>query len=193
MENDKIEKAFKETSLGWKVDVFYLLLQAVSIIMTDIDEELKKAGSAFQREKKMQVNRLLKCHKDAERYFDAIGVDSSMFDAVGQNSKRYDNAMADAFELVREILLYVDRSATDEGFYSIFRFMRSLPTSGRFTEKDIARFDFKRPWITGPGDRVRTERYGDGTVEFKGNGNNWVVRMDDGTQRVLEEKSLTLI
>lgn len=183
---DKIEKAFKETSLGWLVDVFYLLLQAVSIVMEDIDERLRDAESHFQREKKMQVNRLLKCLKDAERYFNDIGVDSSMFEAVDKNVKRYDNAMADAFELVREILLYVDRSATVDGFYSIFRFMRSLPSSGRFTEADLSRFDFKRPWVTGPGDRVRT-KYGDGTIEFQANGNNWVIRMDDGTQRVLNE------
>ena len=143
--DERIEKAFKETSLGWKVDVFYMMLQGVSILMTDIDDELKRAGSHFKREKKMQVNRLIKCLCDAERYFDDIGVDMSMFEAVGGSTKRYDNAMADAFELVREVLLYVDRSATEEGFSSIFRFMRSLPGSGRFSEDDIARFDFKRP------------------------------------------------
>ena len=60
--------------------------------------------------------------------------------AVGEDARAYSNIIADANELIRLVLLYVDRSHNEDGYYSIFRHLRSLPEGGCFPEWYISRF-----------------------------------------------------
>lgn len=56
----------------------------------------------------------------------------------------YDDFNADSCELIRLILLYVDRTAKNNENYSrVFKTLRMLPSSGLFTDADIARFKQK--------------------------------------------------
>lgn len=174
------------------VNTMYVMILGVDILQNEIDKELRKSKEKFNREKRLAYNRFMKCMQDAWHWYEKFGVTESVWEASNRNVSVYDSVRADANELLREILLYIDRSHTNTGFQSIFRFLRQLPEQGLFTSDDIARFEFARPWVVGVGDRVDT-KFGKGTISVKGNNNSWVINMDDGTQRVLEEKELKQI
>lgn len=56
----------------------------------------------------------------------------------------YDDFNADSCELVRLILLYVDRTAKNNDNYAkVFKTLRMIPSCGLFEDKDIARFKQK--------------------------------------------------
>lgn len=56
----------------------------------------------------------------------------------------YDAFAADANELCRLLLLYVDRCASSsEGYAKVFKLLRTLPTSGVFSDEDVARYKLK--------------------------------------------------
>lgn len=56
----------------------------------------------------------------------------------------YDDFNADSCELIRLILLYVDRTAkNNENYSKVFKTLRMLPSSGLFEDKDITRFKQK--------------------------------------------------
>ena len=190
---ESVEKSRKMTSLDMLVNVMYNMLMGVDILQEEIDKELKKVGEGFHREKRQAFNRYKKLMEDAYKQYEKFGVTESIWEATRENASRFDGFRADANELLREIILYIDRAHYDDSFYKIFRFLRSLPPGGLFTEADVERFDFKRPWICGKGDRVRSDRYGDGTLDINTNSDNWVVNFDDGTQRVLKENQFKQI
>ena len=62
----------------------------------------------------------------------------------GGNSKAYDGFHEDANELVRLVMLYVDRTArNNDGFAKVFKTLRQLPSNGFFKDEDISHFKMK--------------------------------------------------
>ena len=56
----------------------------------------------------------------------------------------YDDFNSDSCELIRLILLYVDRTAKNNDNYAkVFKTLRMMPSCGLFEDKDIARFKQK--------------------------------------------------
>lgn len=190
---DSVETARKLSSLDMLVNVMYNMLMGVDILQEEIDQELNKVGEHFHFEKRQAFNKYKKLMQDAYKQYEKFGVTDSIWEATGENANRFDDFRADANELLRMIVLYVDRAHYVESFYKIFRFLRSLPPGGLFTEEDVERFEFKRPWVCGKGDRVRSQLFGDGTLEMNTNGDNWLVNFDDGMQRILRENQFKQI
>jgi hypothetical protein len=188
MATDNIER----TPLGWEINVLYLMLQATSILIEDIDQQLQRNRDMFNREKKMYFKNYERCVNQARHWLEEFGLDTSCWDAVGQDSRAYTNIIADANELIREVLLYIDRSHCETGYYDIMRFLRSMPENGLFPEKFIARFNFKHEWVPGKGDRVHTLNHGDGTIDLKVN-DSYIINLDSGGQTVLKESHFKLI
>lgn len=183
----------KETPLGWLVNLLHLMLQASTVLVEDIDQQLRLKGEHFKKEKKQYIKNYTRCIEQARYWIEKFGLDTSCWEAVKEDSRAYSNIIADANELIRVAMLYVDRAHTEEGYYKIFRFLRSLPENGIFPEKYIGRFQMHHVWVPGPGDKVHTNNYGNGVLELKTNGDNWIIRMDDGSQRVLKESQFKLI
>ena len=183
----------ERTPLGWEVSILHVMLQAVDVIIEDIDQQLHAQSASFRQDKKMYFKHYQRCIEQARGYLEKFGLDTSCWEAVGKDSRRYSNIIADANEMVRLILLYVDRSHTEENYYNIFRFLRSLPENGIFPERFIGRFNMHHEWVPGVGDRVHTEHRGDGTLACKGNGKAWVINLDSGGQTVLNEDQFKLI
>lgn len=188
--NNKTED--KHPPLNWLINVLHLMLQATTVLVEDIDQQLHAQGSRFHREKKQYIKNYARCLEQAIYWMDKFGLDSSCWKAVGEDGRAYSNIIADANELIRLVMLYTDRAHTDDGYYKIFRFLRSLPEGGVFPEWYIARFIMHHVWIPGNGDRVHTTNHGDGTISAKVN-NAYVVDLDSGGQVVLEEKHFKLI
>jgi hypothetical protein len=189
---NELEKRAKDTPLGWRINLYFILLQCISILMEKIDSELKQFGSTFRQDKKYAYGQYVALQKKAQVWLDKINVDGAFWDATYHNARRYDNSIADANELIREMMLYIDRSWSQENFYKIFRFLRQLPSGDRFPEEEIAKYNFKRPWVIGIDDRVKTE-FGDGTIIAEGNKNSWVINLDNGAQKVLDESQFEQI
>lgn len=56
----------------------------------------------------------------------------------------YDGFNGAACELVRLIMLHIDRTANDKNAYAqVFRTLRKLPSKGVFDDKDVARYKLK--------------------------------------------------
>lgn len=182
----------KHPPLNWAVNVLHLLLQATTVLVEDIDVQLRIKGERFHREKKNYLKNYAKCLEQATYWIDKFGLDASCWEAVGEDSRAYSNVVADANELIRLIMLYVDRAHSEEGYEKIFRFLRSLPEQGIFPESYIARYRMKHVWVPGKGDRVSTKNHGDGTISMKVNG-NYVIDLDSGGQTVLNESQFQII
>ena len=46
-----------ETPMGWEVNVLHLMLQATTVLVEDIDQQLHYQGEKFHREKKKKRQR----------------------------------------------------------------------------------------------------------------------------------------
>jgi hypothetical protein len=76
--------------------------------------------------------------------FDALYDAKNGQKTIGSAVAAYDGFDSDALELIRLVLLYIDRTAkNDENYAKVFKTLRMLPSSGLFTDSDIARFKQK--------------------------------------------------
>ena len=176
-----------------EVTLLYELASAIDILINDVDARLRSSGYSFTREKKMYFGRFAKSVKEAAVWLEKIGIDRVLWNASEENFATYDNCLADAFELLRFIFLYIDRSHSDEGMEAIYRHMSNLPKMDIFPDEFIEDFDFARPYVYGAGDRVMTEDYGECTIVAPGNEYNWVVRLQDGTEKVIHQNKIRLL
>lgn len=72
-----------------------------------------------------------------------LGRDENNPDAPG-NSSALDGFNEDANEVVRLVLLFIDRTArNNDGYAKVFKTLRQLSSAGIFTDEDIARFKMK--------------------------------------------------
>lgn len=72
-----------------------------------------------------------------------LGRDEDNPDAPG-NPSALDGFNEDANEVVRLVLLFIDRTArSNDGYAKVFKTLRQLPSSGIFNDEDIARFKMK--------------------------------------------------
>lgn len=176
-----------------EVTLLYELATALDILVYDIDQMLSRTGHSFSREKKMQFRAYAKSVKDATYYLDKLGVERALWRAAQENYTVADNCLADAYELIRIIMLYIDRSHNDASFRSIYRHMSNLPQTGIFPDGYINRFEFARPYVYGAGDRVMTE-LGEAEIMAPGNNDKWVVKLKkDGKQVIVNEDTIKLL
>lgn len=183
----------KNTPVENEVTLLYELAGTMDILLDDIDRMLSKVGHSFTGEKKRQFKGFTQAIKNATYYLDKIGLDRVLWKATNENYKAYDNAVADSYELIRFLMLYIDRSHSEDGFQSIYRHMSNLPKMGIFPDGYISRFEFARPYVYGAGDRVMTEEYGECVIAAPGNDFNWLVRLPDGTQKVVHQDTIKLL
>lgn len=192
MTNDIDISQIANTPVENEVTLLYELATALDILVYDIDQMLSRTGHSFSREKKWLFNAYAKSVKDATYYLDKLGVERVLWRASNENFAVADNCTADAYELIRIIMLYIDRSHKDEAvFQSIYRHMSNLPKTGIFPDGYINRFEFARPYIYGAGDRVMTDK-GEGVIQAPGNGGNWVVKIGD-KQEIVNEVNIKLL
>jgi hypothetical protein len=184
----------ERTPLGWLVNLLYIMSQSMDILVEDIDYQLRLQGEHFKKEQKRAFNTYTRKQREAAYWMhDVIKIDDAFWEATDRNSRRYSNSVADAHELLRATLLYMDRSHTEKGYYQIMRFLRGLPQGGIFPEKTISRFEFNRAWVYERGDRVHNENHGDGSLDLDLGNGNWQVALDSGGKVILNESTFKLI
>lgn len=187
------DKTKNPSPMEWAVNVLHMMLQASSVLIEDIDMQLAAQGSKFKREKKVYFKHYQRCIEQARGFMEKFGLDTSCWEACGEDSRAYSNVIADANELIRVILLYVDRAHSENGYYDIVRFLRQMPENGLFPEWYIARFNMHHEWVPGKGDRVHTANHGDGVIDQKLLNGSYIINLDSGGQTVLNEDHFKLI
>lgn len=74
---NELEKRAKDTPLGWRINLYFILLQCISILMEKIDSELKQFGSTFRQDKKYAYGQYVALQKKAQVWLDKINVDGA--------------------------------------------------------------------------------------------------------------------
>ena len=189
-------KKTSETPLGWLVVLMFILLQAAEVMVEDIDNQIRSisANDGFDPKKKYYLRNYFDAMKKARHWiYNMLDIDGIIWGATDANSKRYSNVIADANEIIRVLMYYLDRAHAPGAHDKIVHLLRAMPTNGLFAQDYIDRFNMEHEWVFMPGDRIHSESHGDGTLDFNTTGDNWNIRFDDGTQTILSEKQFQLI
>ena len=186
----------EESPLGWEINLLWMFLQSASILVEDIDMQLKiktNSTSGFIHEKKKYIKNYERCLKEAEQWMLKFGLDNETYNAVGGHSGMYSNTVASANELIRMAMLHIDRAHCEGGSYRTFKALRALPSSGIFPDKYIDRFQMKYVVVPEIGDRVLTTNHGQGVLLLHVGGKNWNVRLADNKEIVLNESQFKVL
>lgn len=197
------EKTIDATPLGWEVDLLFYFAHAATILTEDIDRQLKNmygSKDGFIHQKKKWIGNYNDCIdgaieklRQAGEWMEKVDPDGATFEAVGNHSVRYSNALAYANEFIRFNMLYMDRAQDEAASQKIFKFLRSLPESGVFPERFLERFRMKLQIVPEAGDRVLTTNHGQGVLLLHVGNKNWNVKLADGSERILNESNFKLL
>lgn len=148
MTQEEINKIINASTLPLKENLLYILAEKMRTLRNDIEADIQTLRMMY-RTNQIDVDR--KVFREFEDYVMLTQRAKLIFDKVfdvqmdnGLNWKDKDRLREDANELLRLDLLFIDRAALDlDHANSIFKYIRSLPSSGIISEKEIARFNFK--------------------------------------------------
>ena len=187
----------------WEVDLLYLFAHAATKLATDIDFQLKlKFGNkdGFVKKKRKALEEHENCIKNAriwlqkasEAMNNDFNLEQSTYESAEKRSGVYTNVIASANELIRASMLVVDRGFCDGGQAWVFKRLRSLPANGLFPDSFIDRFQMKYQIIPEKGDRVHNDNHGYGTLLLHTGNGNWNIKLDSGSEIILNEKQFKL-
>ena len=137
MENNNLKQ------ISVEVNVIYMMSLAMDLIIRDIDWRMLKNREMFKHEKKQMFTRFTKTVRDACIIQEMITQD--IFEADEKhNFKNVQIWQEEANELSRLMLMYADRSASEEVVNEIFSYIRTLPSEGIVDEKMLDAFRLKK-------------------------------------------------
>lgn len=130
--------------LGNRIKLMYGVAFVLDLLVNDVSYVLdKKYAIAFSQMKKKYFKAMIAAAKAVDVNYEAFANLDWEGCADGDYSK-LDEYREDANELLRFIMMYVDRGATAEGMAKIWSFLESLPSSDIFPKEVIDRFNMRR-------------------------------------------------
>ena len=157
---DKIRADIDNSTIPDMLKVLYLMANATELLSSQSFLRIKavfaKHGFVVRENELLSgINQYCKLIRQATyQFFEridpqitnatwGIGRDENNPDAPG-NSSALDGFNEDANEIVRLVLLFIDRTArNNDGFSKVFKTLRQLPSAGIFNDEDITRFKMK--------------------------------------------------
>lgn len=154
---DKIRADIDNSTIPDMLKVLYLMANATELLSSQSFLRIKavfaKHGFVVRENELLSgINQYCKLIRQATyQFFEridpqitnatwGIGRDENNPDAPG-NSSALDGFNEDANEIVRLVLLFIDRTArNNDGFSKVFKTLRQLPSAGIFNDEDITRF-----------------------------------------------------
>ena len=155
-----IRKDIENSTIPEQLKVLYLMANATEILSQQSFQRIKAVFARHgmltkENDLLTGINQYCKFTKMASyQFFERIdpqiinatwgmGRDEDNPDAPG-NPDALDGFNEDANEIVRLVLLYIDRTArNNEAFAKVFKTLRQLPSSGLIHDDDISRFKMK--------------------------------------------------
>lgn len=139
----KSEKRINAASalVGNELKLAYNLAQAVDILLASVARRLSAFGG-MKREKKMAFSQFRKAVESAAYWFDRA-FEGDLEAATCGEWLKLDGYRQDANELIRVMMLYIDRTTTYKTYGELVKHMEDMPEGGIFSAGDIARFNFK--------------------------------------------------
>lgn len=140
-----------------EVNLLYMMTQSFDLILRDVERRIELTGRneegkivTFRHDKKKQFREYLDSIKDivarihrSEALNEVITQDIYA-ESAKNNYKSVSIWQQEANELARLLLLYADKSTTDEAVNKIHSFMRSLPGEDIVTEDVLKNFYLKK-------------------------------------------------
>lgn len=137
MSNQPAKKVITREFEDIETNMLFNLMRMSEILMIDICRRFEAKGSRFQQKKKQNYNKFIAKVNEALRWFDEAMEDDYIEGANGSNFQ-YDKMRFEANELIRLLLLYVDRvSLNPDNYPLIFQYIRSLKSCGVVKEEDL--------------------------------------------------------
>lgn len=184
MSREEIDKLCEVSTVGSKVTLLYHLAMVMDILIMDIDRELQRHGAGgFEKEKKRRFNIYSQSVRDTCTRAEQLNIDNAIWKVTG-NSRSYDSVRGTANEILRFLLLLIDRTHSRGAAFRAFHYLKGLPSAGIFKAEDFARFAFGSADEPKAGDIVNTP-HGKGVIDFELNNGDYMMTFSDGKQRVV--------
>lgn len=137
MSNQSAKKVVAREFEDIETNMLFNLMRMSEILMIDICRRFEAKGSRFQQKKKQNYNKFIAKVNEALRWFDEAMEDDYIEGANG-STYQYDKMRFEANELIRLLLLYVDRvSLNPDNYPRIFQYIRSLESCQVVKEEDL--------------------------------------------------------
>ena len=137
MSNQPTKKVVAREFEDIETNMLFNLMRMSEILMIDICRRFEAKGSRFQQKKKQNYNKFIAKVNEALRWFDEAMEDDYIEGANG-SIYQYDKMRFEANELIRLLLLYVDRvSLNPDNYPLIFQYIRSLESCQVVKEEDL--------------------------------------------------------
>lgn len=128
-------------AVGNLLKLAYNFAQATDVILSVVALRVRRFGGLRQEKKKAFNN--FKEAVERAAYWYGVAYDGDLADATCGDYRKLDGYRQDANELVRMMMLYIDRTTTWDTCRKVVEFLETMPEGGLFSEKDIKEFDFK--------------------------------------------------
>lgn len=135
----RIDRAVKV--VGNDLKLAYGFAQAVDILLASVARRLSAFGG-MKREKKMAFNQFRKAVESAAYWYDRA-FEGDLEAATCGEWVKLDGYRQDSNELIRAMMLYIDRTTTYKTYGDLIKHMEDMPEGGIFSAEDIARFNFR--------------------------------------------------
>lgn len=128
-------------SVGNLLKLAYNFAQATDVLISLIALRLRRFGG-MKQEKKHAFNQHRKAVENAAYWYDRA-FEGDLEASTCGDWKKLDGYRQDANELIRVMMLYIDRTTTCKTYDNVIRYLTELPEGGLFSSDDIKEFDFK--------------------------------------------------
>ena len=135
---ERIDRAVKV--VGNDLKLAYSFAQAVDILLASVARRLSAFGG-MKREKKMAFNQFRKAVESAAYWYDRA-FEGDLEAATCGEWVKLDGYRQDSNELIRAMMLYIDRTTTYKTYGEVLAYLRGLPEGGLFSESDVKRYEF---------------------------------------------------
>ena len=127
--------------IGDELKLAYNIAFAIDILFNDIARKITSLGG-FRFEKKKRFSDFTNAVKNTLYRYEACGFDEDFMAATDGDWWKLDGYRQDANEIIRVLMLYIDRTTSWEVYKKVIDFLTELPEGGIFSKEDIAHFEF---------------------------------------------------
>lgn len=144
----KIDEAAREKQvraataiIGDELRLAYNISFCIDILFNDIAGRITSVGG-FKFEKKQRFTTFTQKVKEALIWYEKCGFDDDFMAATDGDYSKLDGYRQDANELIRVLMLYIDRTTTTAKYEEIIKYLTEQPEGGIFSQEEIDRFNF---------------------------------------------------